>query len=128
MVGWAGGSWQESTRRWRREGTRFRARPDPCQCGLVLDARPPENDGSGRRNGLFRSNKESGHFFSVSLFDLKAVSSSRPANAMTPRADAVKAGRRAGDATHRPVVRPRLDGGEHGVKLARVGLREVALK
>jgi hypothetical protein len=58
----------------------------------------------------------------VSLFDLKAVSSSRPADAMTPRADIVKAGRRASVAAHFAVARPRLDGGKHGVKLAAVGL------
>jgi len=38
--------------------------------------------------------------------------------ATTPRAAAVKAGRRAGGAALSAVARPRLDGGEHGVKLA----------
>jgi len=41
---------------------------------------------------------------------------------MTPRGDAVKAGRRAGGARPYGLARPRLDGGEHGVKLAAVGL------
>jgi len=36
---------------------------------------------------------------------------------MTPRADAVKDGRRAGGSTSSAVARPRLDGGEHGVPL-----------
>jgi len=40
---------------------------------------------------------------------------------MTPRADAVKAGRRADGAARSAVARPCLDGGEHGVKLATVG-------
>jgi hypothetical protein len=37
--------------------------------------------------------------------------------------DAVKAGCLAGDATYSAVARPRLDGGEYGVKLTPVGLR-----
>jgi len=40
-----------------------------------------------------------------------------------PDAARSPAGRRAGGATHCGVARPRLDGGEHGVKLAAVGLR-----
>jgi len=48
-------------------------------------------------------------------------------DAMTPCADAVKAGRRAGDAARSAVARPRLDGGEHGVMLAAVGPGRVLL-
>src|SRR5215831_13430301 len=59
----------------------------------------------------------------VSLFDRSTVSSSRPANAVTPGADAVKAGRRSGGDKRSGLARSRLDGGEHGVKLAAVGLR-----
>jgi hypothetical protein len=59
----------------------------------------------------------------VSLFDPMAVSSSRPATAMTPRGDAVKAGRRGSGAERCGLARPRLDGGEHGVILATVGRR-----
>ena len=44
---------------------------------------------------------------------------------MTPRAEAVKDGRRAGSDTRCSLARPRLDGGEHGVKLAAAGLRRV---
>jgi hypothetical protein len=42
---------------------------------------------------------------------------------MTPRADAVKDGRRAGGSTSSAVARPRLDGGEHGVTLRWSGPR-----
>jgi hypothetical protein len=40
---------------------------------------------------------------------------------MTPRADAVKDGRRRDGASYAAVARPRLDGGEHGVMLAGSG-------
>jgi hypothetical protein len=43
--------------------------------------------------------------------------------AVTPRADAVKAGRRSARAAPSAVARPRLDGGEHGVILWAVGTR-----
>ena len=43
------------------------------------------------------------------------------AGAMTPRADAVKAGRRSVDVANAGLDRPRLDGAEHGVMLGRVG-------
>jgi hypothetical protein len=42
---------------------------------------------------------------------------------MTPRANAVKDGRRAGGSTSSAVARPRLDGGEHGVTLRWSGPR-----
>src|SRR5437660_6752335 len=58
----------------------------------------------------------------VSLFDLRAVSSSRPCHGpVTPRAAAVKDGRRRAGATNSIVARPRLDGGEHGVTRVLVG-------
>jgi len=41
---------------------------------------------------------------------------------VTPRAADVKAGRHSGGDTTHLLARPRLDGGEHGVKLAAVGL------
>ena len=47
----------------------------------------------------------------------RAVSSSRPAARGTPRAGAVKAGRRSVRAAHAPLARPRLDGAKHGVIL-----------
>jgi len=77
------------------------------------------NHGSGRRNGLVRSNKETAHFFFPFLCST-AVPFLRPdlLAAMTPGAAAVKAGRRAGGDTLSALVRPRLGGGEHGVKLA----------
>jgi len=40
---------------------------------------------------------------------------------MTPRADAVKDGRRCALATDSAAARPLLDGGEHGVILQAVG-------
>src|ERR1700674_1181173 len=40
---------------------------------------------------------------------------------VTPRADAVKDGRRGAGVTSSTLARPRLDGGEHGVTLAGVG-------
>jgi hypothetical protein len=40
---------------------------------------------------------------------------------VTPRADAVKTDRRSLCAPSSALARPRLDGGEHGVKLRRVG-------
>jgi hypothetical protein len=48
------------------------------------------------------------------------------AGARTPRADAVKAGRRGALAASSPAARPRLDGGEHGVTLGQVGAATVA--
>jgi hypothetical protein len=42
-------------------------------------------------------------------------------SAMTPRADAVKDGRRSIGFTNSALNRPRLDGGEHGVMLSFVG-------
>jgi hypothetical protein len=53
----------------------------------------------------------------VSLFDRQAVSSSRLPAQVTPRADAVKAGRHSGLSWPTVLARPRLDGGEHGVIL-----------
>jgi transposase len=50
-----------------------------------------------------------------------AVSSSRPARRMMPRADAVKAGRRSARPPRHPSARPRLDGAEHGVILQLAG-------
>jgi len=50
-----------------------------------------------------------------------AVSSSRPASPMTPRAGAVKAGRRSVQAPRDALARPRLDGVEHGVILLQTG-------
>ena len=44
---------------------------------------------------------------------------------MTPRATAVKHGRRVSGDAPCGIARPRLDGGEHGVKLDGVGLREL---
>jgi hypothetical protein len=41
---------------------------------------------------------------------------------MTPRAGAVKDGRRSGGASGSALDRPRLDGTEHGVILAAVGI------
>jgi len=46
---------------------------------------------------------------------------------MTPRADAVKDGRRATGATSSRLPRPRLDGDEHGVKLTGVGVPQALL-
>ena len=43
------------------------------------------------------------------------------AGAMTPRAGAVKAGRRSWGVAGSGLDRPRLDGAEHGVMLGRVG-------
>jgi hypothetical protein len=45
----------------------------------------------------------------------------RLAGSVTPRADAVKDGRRSERAAGRGIGRPRLDGGEHGVTLRVVG-------
>src|SRR5215813_440130 len=54
----------------------------------------------------------------VSLFDLGArFFVPTRAAAGTPRAAAVKAGRRGASAALSAVARPRLDGGEHGVRL-----------
>src|SRR5215467_15262237 len=61
--------------------------------------------------------------WSVSLFDLKAVSPSRPAAAMTPRAAAVKDGRRANPSLDQR-LQAILDSGEHGVTLNVVGRSE----
>src|SRR5262249_7271139 len=59
---------------------------------------------------------------SVSLFDLGARFFVPPrAAAGTPRAAAVKAGRRGASAALSAVAKPRLDGGEHGVRLRTVG-------
>jgi len=138
---------------WRETptGRREIVRPDPCQGGLVLAAvkawpnkrqcgRGPAATASldgvstrGQRQIMGRD-EETGFSgrtkkrSTSSCFFVRpsAVSSSRPANARTPREDAVKAGRRAGSDTRCGLARPRLDGGEHGVKLAAVGLREVS--
>jgi hypothetical protein len=48
--------------------------------------------------------------------------------AVAPRADAVKAGRRVSLAACSQLARPRLDGGEHGVMLAPVGIRRNVLR
>src|SRR5215475_14920223 len=60
----------------------------------------------------------------VSLFDLGArFFVPTRAAAGTPRAAAVKAGRRGVSAALSAVARPRLDGGEHGVRLRAVGTK-----
>jgi hypothetical protein len=46
---------------------------------------------------------------------------------VTPRAAAVKDGRRRADGTNSVVDRPRLDGGEHGVTLHLVGTANIVL-
>jgi hypothetical protein len=48
------------------------------------------------------------------------------AGAMTPRAGAVKAGRRSWGVACSGLRRPRLDGAEHGVMLGRVGTAAIA--
>src|SRR5258706_8739476 len=45
---------------------------------------------------------------------------------VTPRAAAVKDGRRAALSTSSVLDRPRLDGGEHGVTLAQVGTADIS--
>jgi hypothetical protein len=77
--------------------------------------------GRNEETGFSGRTKKQATFLPVSLFDLNVVSSSRPANATTPVAAAVKAGRRTGGAARSAVARPRLDGGEHGVKLTAAG-------
>src|SRR6266446_4363856 len=57
--------------------------------------------------------------FSVSLFDQRAVSPSRPGCGVAPRGAAVKTGRRP----LRRRARSGLDGGEHSAKLVQVGAR-----
>jgi len=60
---------------------------------------------------------------SVSLFDLKAVSSSRPALRLPlARAEAVKVGRRTDFATGSAVARPHLDSFEHDGTLGAIGM------
>src|SRR5262245_58608074 len=44
----------------------------------------------------------------------------------TPRADAVKAGRRSGASTNSGIASPRLDGGEHGVTLRAIGTSAIS--
>src|ERR1700676_4160688 len=46
---------------------------------------------------------------------------------VTPRAAAVKDGRRCGRAAGSGAARPRLDGGEHGVTLAGVGTAAISV-
>jgi hypothetical protein len=59
---------------------------------------------------------------SVSLFDLRArFFVPTHAVPLAPCRDAVKAGCRDGGAADAGVSKPRLDGGEHGAILARVG-------
>ena len=67
-------------------------------------------------------------FFSVSFFVRPEGRFFVPtrAGAGTPRAAAVKAGRRDTLAANSAATRPRLDGGEHGVRLPAVGTRTSA--
>ena len=46
---------------------------------------------------------------------------------VTPRADAVKDGRRSAGLTSSALDRPRLDGGEHGVTLVVVGTCAISI-
>src|SRR5215813_1615496 len=63
----------------------------------------------------------------VSLFDLGArFFVPTRAVAGTPRTAAVKAGRRGASAALSAVARPRLDGGEHGVRLRAVGTLRIS--
>jgi len=105
--------------------TRTLAYPHPCmgtvkrerRSGSKLLAPHAPIEGSGSR-------VHERHALSLDSFFVRpgAVSSSRPESfSEAPRAAAVKAGRRWVVTTSCVVARPRLDGSEHGARVARSG-------
>ena len=142
MVGWAKARfarrahhWQPTA--WARRGavklaqtveTCLRARLCPplygdCQEGTPVGQQAPRAARADRGGG---SRAHERHALSSDSFFVRpgAVSSSRPASfSEAPRAAAVKAGRRWVVTTSCVVARPRLDGSEHGARVARSGAK-----
>src|ERR1700693_711857 len=109
-------------------GTARKARLCPplygdCQEGTPVGQQAPRAARADRGGG---SRAHERHALSSDSFFVRpgAVSSSRPASfSEAPRAAAVKAGRRWVVTTSCVVARPRLDGSEHGARVARSGAK-----
>ena len=94
-----------------------------CQEGTPVGQQAPRAARADRGGG---SRAHERHALSSDSFFVRpgAVSSSRPASfSEAPRAAAVKAGRRWVVTTSCVVARPRLDGSEHGARVARSGAK-----